>query len=53
MFGSMSGWKSKVSGVGQMLGGVSLAISGLVSEPMDFTQVAAGWAMFADPSSWR
>jgi hypothetical protein len=44
MFG-MTGWKSKASGIGQVLGGISLALIGFGEEVISFEKIAAGWAM--------
>jgi hypothetical protein len=41
----MTGWKTWGAGIGQMLGGISLMIAGIVAEIIDVTKIAAGWAM--------
>lgn len=40
----MNGWKTKAAGIGAILGGAALAISGLVGDKFDFESIKQGVA---------
>lgn len=41
----MGGWKTWAAGIGQILGGASLMLAGITSDPVSVDKIAAGWAM--------
>ena len=41
----MSGWKSKVAGVGAMLTGLGMMIVGVLKDTIDMDAIKTGWEM--------